>query len=1188
MEQCEIEDVNEAVPESSPASPSRQAKFASVSLDRGTDHELLKVQGKINGRPATMLIDSGSTHDFLADQFVKKNNIRTKSCPESLTVTLADGSASTRTWETTDSLKVIVSDFRDEQEFTVFPLTHYDAILGKPWLTRNNPSINFRTNDVQLGTTKFTARDGNQASHKAPSQPESLLISGRQARHALRQGAQGFIAIVTSAQEPQEGKREMNRDIQALLKEFTDVFPEELPDRLPPERTVNHEIDLEPGGTPPSRPAFRLPKPHLDELKTQIDGLLQKGLIEPSKSPYGAPVFFVKKADGSLRMVCDWRQLNKITIKNKACLPNIEDLFDTVQGSCYFTKLDLRSGYHQVRIRPDDIPKTAINTPLGHFQFTVMGFGLTNAPATFQSLMNSILLPHLRKFVVVFLDDILIFSKSLSAHLDHIRTVLSSLRENQLYCKLSKCEFGAEEVLFLGHRIDGHSIMPDDKKLSAVKAWPTPTSVTEVRQFLGFTNYFRRFINHYSSIASPLEEITGKGARFVWNSTRQKAFLDLKSALVSAPVLKIADTENPFRVISDASDFAIAAVLLQQGNNSLVWHPAAYCSRKLTPAERNYTASERETLGVVFALQTWRIYLFQHFDVYVDNRAVLYLKTKPHLTKREARWAEFLADFHYTVHHKPGLENMADPLSRRPDLHEPELDAQSQNEAIINAIEYALELRPDISNLISHAYERDKELSPIVARVKQQNNDNIHERYVWDREAGHLYLRATPSNRLCVPQCELRLKLLQEYHECPTAGHPGRDRTYFRLARWFYWPRMGIDVKKFVKSCSICQRTKGAQQRSGLLQSLPVPSSPWKDISMDFITGLPKTKLGHDSIYVFVDRLTKGVHLVPTDVTIDAKGSADLYIQNVFRLHGLSSTIVSDRDPRFTATFFEEIFDQLGTKLCFSTANHPQTDGQTERVNRQIEDVLRAFVNHKQDNWDKLLPLCEFAINSSRNSSVGNSPFFLMYGQDPKSPPDIIARGGERSAAWLQEQQDAIKIARDSMVAAQARQAVYADRGRATSKLKVGDLVLVYRDFLVTPEARRQPSRKLQQKWFGPFPIVREIGPNALELELPPELKCHPVFNVTALKRFHVNDIPGRQQPPPPPLTDLDGHTRYMVEAVLDERRLNGRHQYLVHWQGYPADEATWEPTGNLLDESGLPIAQLKSFLRKPCPRKKK
>ena len=520
--------------------------------------------------------------------------------------------------------------------------------------------------------------------------------------------------------------------------------------------------------------------------------------------------------------VCDWRDLNKITVKNKACLPNVDDLFDAVQGASYFTNLDFRSGYNQIRIQAEDVPKTAINTPFGHYQFRVMGFGLTNAPATFQSMMNTILQPYLREFVVVFLDDILIFSKTWSEHMQHVRSVLSVLRDNQLFRKRSKCEFGAESVLFLGHCIDGLHIAPDPDKIAAVKVWPAPTSVTEVRQFLEFTNYFRRFIDQYSSLSKNVEEITGKHARFEWNSSRQHAFESLKHALLNAPLLRLADVNRPFRVVTDASHFALGCVLLQELEED-AWHPVAYASRKLSAAEQNYTATERETLAIVFALKTWRIHLYQHFVVITDNMAVVYLKTKPSITKREARWVEFLADYDYTVRHRPGRENPADPLSRRPDLHERNLVENAVPR--LNAIEYALAMNDDVSNTISDAYQRDKELTPIIERLKHSLRDNLHDRYYWDESTDRLYLKASPNNRLCIPQCGVRLKLIQEHHECATAGHPGRDRTYFRLARFSTgpeWVSISRDLSKPVISASERREVSHEQGFSSHFQYLIV------------------------------------------------------------------------------------------------------------------------------------------------------------------------------------------------------------------------------------------------------------------------------------------------------------------------------------------------------------------------------
>ena len=475
-----------------PGMAHRQLEISNVA-EEGPQNELLRYRGKINGYPALILLDCGSTHDLISLDFVQRHKIVTRKGDGQLTVTMADGHACTESLTRTNDLDLVLPDLHERMMFTVFPLAKYDAILGKPWLAKNNPSINYSTNEVQIGTGRsWTACDTSGTISKDDVQLN--FISGKQARHAIRKGEEGFLAWITTEDQTEsadltlhevidtssDSNQRERQKLLSLLNDYSDVFPEELPSRLPPKRSVDHDIDLFPGASPPSKPPYRLSQPMLSELQVQLTALLDKGFIEPSKSPFGAPVFFVKKADGTFRLVCDWRELNRITIKNEACLPNMNDLFDTIQGSRYFSKLDLRSGYNQVRVRDEDVHKTAFNTPLDHFQFCVMGFGLCNAPATFQSLMTEILRPYLRKFVVVFLDDILIFSKNWNEHLEHVRLILQALREQQLFCKLSKCKFGALETLYLGHILSGNTIAPDPEKLKAVLNWPVPSTVSQV------------------------------------------------------------------------------------------------------------------------------------------------------------------------------------------------------------------------------------------------------------------------------------------------------------------------------------------------------------------------------------------------------------------------------------------------------------------------------------------------------------------------------------------------------------------------------------------------------------------------------------------------------------------------------------------------------------------------------------
>ncbi len=411
-----------------------------------------------------------------------------------------------------------------------------------------------------------------------------------------------YLALVTpAASTSSDSKLSMSDNAKAIISEFKDVFPEDLPSGLPPKRDIDHRIDLVPGQAPPSRPTYRMSQPEMDELKKQLTELMDKGYVQESKSPYGAPVLFVKKKDGTMRMCVDYRALNKITIKNKYPLPRIDELLDRLLGARYFSKIDLRSGYWQVRIADQDVHKTAFRTRYGHYEFLVMPFGLTNAPATFMHLMQQTLRRFLDDFVIVFIDDILIYSKTLEDHTKHLRQVLQVLQQKQLYAKLSKCDFFKHEIGFLGHVINEHGIKMESSKVNAVTNWPIPTNVHELRSFLGLAGYYRRFVKDFSRIASALTALLHKNQKYEWGADQDNAFTALKQAVSSAPILIIPDPQLPYTVVTDASGYAIGAALCQDHGNGL--QPCAFLSRKMNDAERNYPVHEQELLAIVHALR---------------------------------------------------------------------------------------------------------------------------------------------------------------------------------------------------------------------------------------------------------------------------------------------------------------------------------------------------------------------------------------------------------------------------------------------------------------------------------------------------------------------------------------------------------------------------------------------------------
>ncbi|CAI5524929.1 unnamed protein product [Closterium sp. Naga37s-1] len=649
-------------------------------------------------------------------------------------------------------------------------------------------------------------------------------------------------------------------------------MPDDLPAGVPPARTHEHEIVEEPGAKPVSRAPYRLSPTELTDMKKQIEYLLDRQLIRPSTSPYGAPVLFTPKPDGSLRMCIDYRALNKQTVKNKYPIPRIDDLLDQLRGATVFSKLDLRSGYWQIKMADNSIHKTAFRTRYGSYEYLVMPFGLCNAPATFHAEMNHILRPLLDECVVVYLDDILIYSKNMKEHVEHLRKVFEILRKNKFYVKLSKSDFALKKVQFLGHMVSAEGVHVDPRKIEAVKKWKVPENVKELQHFLGFANYYNRFVPQYAKIAAPLTDQLKKDTPYKWDTPHQQAMEQLQTALTTAPVLILPDPDKDYVVEADASDHAVGAVLMQDHGRGL--QPIAYLSKKLHGAELNYPIHDKEALAIVIAFKAWRCYLEgAKTTVYTDHCSLKYLKSQPTLSRRQVRWVDFLeTHFHYDIIYKPGLHNKADALSRPGHVAGIQLDG----------------MNPLLKGLFQHGYSVDAEIATAQTKKLLQ----------WEKD---LAVRKG-SGKIWVPNyAPLRQILLEEFHDVPYAGHFGSNKTLAGIAKYYYWPGMAADVQQFVTSCDTCQRMKSSKQKkAGLLQPLPVPEQPWQVISLDFITGLPSTSRGHDSILVVIDKFSKMGHFIPTNATATAEATARLFFDRIITIHGIPATLISDRDPKFT------------------------------------------------------------------------------------------------------------------------------------------------------------------------------------------------------------------------------------------------------------------------------------------------
>ena len=1130
------------------------------------ERTLLAFIGSVNGHPARILIDGGAEGDVISSTFQKRHSIPLQSCSP-IPIVVPDGSFSITSH--TASILLERDNYTAKLQPFLYPLKKYDLILGKPWLTHTNPSINWRTNDLHFthngNSVQWTCR--GFAASSITTRSRGLLMSHLHFHTlAMQPDSEVFLALVKQGiSKPNTQTPVLPPEIAPIVQEYADVFPSTLPAGLPPDRGDAMKIETDPYADPPVRPVIRLSIAELDELRKQLDELLAKGFIKPSTSPYGAPVLFVKKKDGTLRMCVDYRGLNRITRKNRHPLPRIDELIDRFRGARYFTKLDLLSGYHQQRIFEPHSHKTAFCCRYGHFEFNVVPFGLTNAPASFSTMMFKALDPVIDKWVVVYLDDILIYSKTKAEHLSHIRSVLSLLRKNGLYVKLSKCSFMQEETEFLGHVISKDGIHTNAGLVKAIKEWPRPTKQKDVQQFIGLAQFYHQYINNFADIALPLTDLLGEGVPFSWNSDREKAFATLKDAISKAPVLRIFDPELPTTVETDASGFALGAVLFQTDKNGEA-RPVAFTSRKLNSAERNYPTHEQELLAVIHALRTWRYYLDgTHFIVYTDHATLRHFPTQPKLTRRQARWMELLQEYDFDFKYKRGTDNIVpDALSRRPDHQEPDPPPLD-----INTLDITLDT--GLRQRLIDSYQHDSRLGPIYESCLQGSCPPCYS--LVDKL---LCITRKGITLVCIPQkSDIRLSLLHDAHDSAIAGHLGFDKTYDALRRSVYWPRIARDTKLYVATCENCQRNKHSVQRpAGLLQPLPIPAQRWETITMDFITKLPKTPRGHDAIVVFVDKLSKQVHFAANRTTDTATDVARIFFDNIFRLHGMPTTIVSDRDSKFTSRFWKELHRLMDTKLAMSTAFHPQTDGQTERANQTLESMLRAFVDQKQTNWDLLLTAAEFAYNNASNASTRYSPFFLNSGFHPRVPTSLLQVQQSPNPSvqeFLEEQNMALTLAKEAIEEAQGHQARNADTRRRDHGFKVGDQVLLNTENITMAADQNRPTAKLQARFMGPYTIVEQHTPVSFRLELPTTMKIHDVFHVDRFRPYRPSpETLGPRTPARPPPEIIDGTEEYEVEAILDHHKHRNRQEYLVLWKGYPREDATWEPASQLHNSSAL------------------
>ncbi|KAL0180227.1 hypothetical protein M9458_025669, partial [Cirrhinus mrigala] len=1024
------------------------------------------------------LIDSGAAGNFIDADFVKTNHLPTLSCSPHVSVEALDGRplGPGRVNLTTNDLTLLVEPSHQETiRFYVITSPHSPIILGYPWLNQHGPTIAWTDRAI----THWSPHCHPHRSH-------------------------------TQAQSPRA--HSFTNSIPTEYQDLLEAFSKAKATQLPPHRPGDCAIDLIPGATPPRGRIFPLSQAESEAMRTYIQEELAKGFITPSTSPASAGFFFVKKKDGGLRPCIDYRGLNEVTVKYRYPLPLVPSALEQLRSAKLFTKLDLRSAYNLIRIRAGDEWKTAFSTTSGHYEYRVMPFGLANSPSCFQAFVNE-----------VFRD---MLNHSYSEHVQHVRAVLRRLISHQLYAKEEKCAFHQDKVSFLGYIISSEGVAMDERKVEAVLNWPRPSTLRELQRFLGFANFYRRFIRNFSTVAAPLTAMVKKGSsRLTWPQAALQAYGELRQRFSSAPILHHPDPERPFVVEVDASSTGVGAVLSQRQGEPPKLFPCAYYSHKLTPAECNYDVGNRELLAIKLALEEWRHWLegAKHpFTVLTDHRNLEYLRSAKTLNHRQARWALFFTRFNFQVTYRPGSQNTkADALSR---IHEPGRSARTPEPVLPTSI-IAAPVAWDIITEITEAQTQD----PPPADC--------------------------PVNLTYVPR-DLRSRVLSEVHSVPSSGHPGIEATLHLLRNRFWWPTMRLDTINFIKACAACNTAKVPRRLpAGLLQPLPIPQRPWSHIAVDFVTDLPPSN-GYTTILSVVDRFSKACRFIPLPKLPSAMETAEALCNWVFRLYGLPEDIVSDRGPQFTSRLWTTFFRQLGVNVSLTSGYHPQANGQVERLNQELTRFLRTYCQSRQADWSRYLFWAEYAQNSLHKPSTNLTPFQCVLGFQPPmfpwsgEPTELPAIN-----SWLQNSEETWNRAHVHLQGAVRRTQTQANRRRHPNPpYEPGQWV-----WLSTRDLRlRLPCKKLNPRYVGPFQIIRQITPVSFRLDLPAEYRISPTFHVSLLKPAGdpegVENLDEAALQGPPPVI-VDGEEVYRVNTILDSRRRRGQLQYLVDWEGFGPEE---------------------------------
>lgn len=1062
-------------------------------------------------------------------------------------------------------------------------------------------------------------------------------------------------------------------------------------------RLGHHEtrvkINLRPGAKEVSLPPYHASPAKREAIDKQMDSWLSLQVVEPSESSWGSPVLVVYQK-GKPRLCVDYRRLNAVTIPDEFPLPRQSDIVQALTGSQWLSTLDALAGFTQMEIDDEDKPKTAFRTHRGLYQFRRMPFGLRNGPGIFQRVMQNVLAPYLWLFTLVYIDDIVIYSKTFSEHVHHVDQVLHAIQKAGLTLSPKKCHFGYQSLLLLGQKVSRLGMSTHQEKVDAITSLEKPRNVGELRTFLGMMVYFSSYMPFYAWLVNPLFALLKKDVPWKWDDLENEAWNLSREALVSAPVRAYAIPGLGYRLYTDACDYGLAGILQQvqpiavrdlRGTKlherlakahaegkpvpTLVaevskLHPStippaswgetlddtivhverviAYWSRILKSAEKNYSPTEREALALKESLVKFQAYLEgDKFVAITDHAALTWSKTFQNVNRRLMSWGTVFAAYpEMEIVHRAGrVHSNVDPISRLrrripfqdgptmddcAELHLSDssmeklkegeevstlsfedrvhhlMERSSRKASLLKKESIPLPLLPDeeeprtVEVMLSSSsvtlvameaeevsefvqgYESDPYFAKLISDLGSEEDWSRPKRPEFHSdEQGLLYYSDWAGHsRLCVPSSK-RSEILREQHEKLTLGaHSGYHRTYNRIASSYFWPRMSRDIRKFVTTCDVCQKVNVKRHGPlGLLQPIPIPCQPFEVVTMDFIPDLPMSS-GYNNVLVIIDKLTKYAIFTPCTTNIDEKETAKIFFDKVYMKYGMPKRVISDRDTRWSRSFWKSLTTLMGSRRALTTSHHPQADGQSEVLNQFLEVGLRTFVGPLRDDWADSLDGFAHSYNSGVQRSTGASPFFLLHGFHPTEPellmggrispiPRVDSAGNLDAEEFAEGVRSVINQAQNALHVAQTHQRTAYNRGRLDEEFEPGDLVLINPHSMALAKDLKGKGRKLLPRYEGPFEVLQKLSPITYRIRIPSSYKIHPVISIAHLQRYHESPEEfGTRDRRPFNRANFETLPEFEVQEILDERwRTVGRKrhkEFLVRFEGFDAEADEW------------------------------